>query len=71
MSDELLPGLVLAIAGAASWIVVLAGAWLSPLLPPPAGASFRTLRAGPAASAAAMWAALAGLVWMAVAGQLS
>lgn len=70
MSDEMIPGLVLAIAGAACWAAVLAGAWLSPMLPPPAGAAFRVLRAGPMASAAAMWAAVAGVAWMvaAVAG---
>ncbi len=66
MNDEMLPGMVLAIAGAAAWLTVLAGAWLSSMLPPPAGAPFRVLRAVPLASAAAMWVALAGLAWMAM-----
>ncbi len=68
MSDEMIPGLVTVVAGCCAWLAVLAGAWLSPLLPPPAGAPFRILRAAPVASATAMWAALAGLLWMAAAG---
>ncbi len=67
MDHEMLPGLVLAVGGILSWLLVLAGAWLSPLLPPPAGAPFRVLRAAPVASAAGMWAAVAGLAWMAAA----
>lgn len=63
MNAHMVPGLLLAAAGAAAWFTVTVGAWLSPLLPPPAGAPFRMLRTGPVASAAAMWTALAGGAW--------
>lgn len=67
----MIPGLALLIGGVAAWLAVLLGAWLSPILPPTAGAQFRILRTGPVASGAAMWAALGGAAWMAAAALLA